>query len=318
MKRDNRVKLHILHRLAGGGFVSGETLGLELGISRAAIAKQIGGLADWGVDVYRIPGRGYQLAAPIQLLDEATIANGLTTPVTLVPVIDSTNQYLLDQVTNLSSGALCVAEYQTQGRGRRGRQWLSPFGSNLYMSMYWRLDAGMAAAMGLSLVVGIAAVEALESLGFAGIKLKWPNDIYYQDKKLAGILVEMSGQAGGAAHLVIGMGLNIAMNDTQGVIDQPWTALSQFEHEVDRNTLVIALANAWQHALTEYELQGMTPFVDKWARLDNFLGRHVKLIMGPREVQGVVKGIDVQGGIVLDTPMGEQSFVGGEISLRKV
>ncbi|RDX38728.1 bifunctional biotin--[acetyl-CoA-carboxylase] ligase/biotin operon repressor BirA [Vibrio campbellii] len=319
MRKEHSVKLHILKSLSDGGFHSGEGLGQGLGISRAAIAKHIKGLNDWGVDIYRIQGRGYQLAQPLQLLDEERLQAQLDTPLELISVIDSTNQYLLDRVNDSVKGRVCLAEYQAKGRGRRGRQWISPFGTNLYLSMYWRLDAGMAAAMGLSLVVGIAAVEAIESLGIDGVKLKWPNDIYYQDKKLAGILVEMSGQAGGAAHLVIGMGLNIGMPDMQPEIDQPWTTLNQVSDGVliDRTQLAIKLIEHWKNALEEYEMAGLVGFVDRWNRLDNFIGRSVKLLMGPREIHGVVKGIDQQGGVVLETENGLETYIGGEISLRK-
>lgn len=319
MRKEHSVKLHILKALSDGDFHSGEALGQELGISRAAIAKHIKGLNDWGVDIYRIQGRGYQLAQPLQLLDETQLQAQVETPIELISVIDSTNQYLLDKVNESDKGRVCLAEYQAKGRGRRGRQWISPFGTNLYLSMYWRLDAGMAAAMGLSLVVGIAAVEAIESLGIDGVKLKWPNDIYYQDKKLAGILVEMSGQAGGAAHLVIGMGLNIGMPDMQPEIDQPWTTLNQVSDGVliDRTQLAIKLIEHWKNALEEYEMGGLAGFVERWNRLDNFIGRSVKLLMGPREIHGIVKGIDQQGGVVLETENGLETYVGGEISLRK-
>ncbi|MDF2156145.1 bifunctional biotin--[acetyl-CoA-carboxylase] ligase/biotin operon repressor BirA [Vibrio sp. CAU 1672] len=319
MKREHSVKLYILKQLSDGDFHSGEALGEALGVSRAAIAKHIKGLTEWGLDIYRVQGRGYQLAQPIQLLDEALLCQQLDSLLELIPVIDSTNQYLLDRVRESESGRVCIAEYQANGRGRRGRQWVSPFGSNLYMSMYWRLDAGMAAAMGLSLVIGIAAVEALEAAGIHGVKLKWPNDLYYQDKKLAGILVEMSGQAGGAAHLVIGMGLNIGMPSSQPEIDQPWTTLHQISRTgvVDRNKLAIQLLAGWKTALAEYEMTGMAGFVERWNRLDNFMGRSVKLVMGPKEVVGVVQGIDAQGGVILKTDQGLQTYIGGEISLRK-
>lgn len=319
MRKDHSAKLHILKTLSDGEFHSGEVLGQSLGISRAAIAKHVKGLNDWGVDLYRIQGRGYQLAQPLQLLNESKLVDSITTPVELISVIDSTNQYLLERVNESEKGRVCLAEYQAKGRGRRGRQWISPFGTNLYLSMYWRLDAGMAAAMGLSLVVGIAAVEAIESMGIEGVKLKWPNDIYYQDKKLAGILVEMSGQAGGAAHLVIGMGLNIGMPDLQPDIDQPWTTLNQVSDGlvIDRTQLAIHFIEHWKAALEEYEMTGLAGFVERWNRLDNFLGRPVKLLMGPREVHGVVQGIDHQGGVILKTESGLETYIGGEISLRK-
>lgn len=319
MRKEHNAKLHILKALSDSDFHSGEALGDSLGISRAAIAKHIKGLNEWGVDIYRIQGRGYQLAHPLQLLDEDTLKAKLDSQIELISVIDSTNQYLLERVNESDKGRVCLAEYQAKGRGRRGRQWISPFGTNLYLSMYWRLDAGMAAAMGLSLVVGIAAVEALERMGVQGVKLKWPNDLYFQDKKLAGILVEMSGQAGGAAHLVIGMGLNIGMPDIQPEIDQPWTTLNQVSDglTIDRTVLALNLIEHWKTALEEYEMTGLAGFVDRWNRLDNFIDRPVKLLMGPREIHGIVKGIDQQGGVVLETNNGLETYIGGEISLRK-
>ncbi len=320
MRKDHSTKLHILRSLSDGEFHSGEALGHDLGISRAAIAKHVKGLSEWGVDIYRIQGRGYQMVHPMQLLDEARLQAKTAHKLELIPVIDSTNQYLLDRVSESESGRICLTEYQTKGRGRRGRQWISPFGSNLYLSMYWRLDAGMAAAMGLSLVIGIAAVEALEAMGIEDVKLKWPNDLYYQDKKLAGILVEMSGQAGGAAHLVIGMGLNIGMPDKQPEIDQPWTTLEQIcgDLSIDRTQLAVTLIEHWNAALLDYELMGLAGFVERWNRLDNFIGRSVKLLMGSRTIHGIVRGIDHQGGVILETEQGLETYIGGEISLRKV
>lgn len=316
--KEHQMKLAILNQLSKGGFHSGEALGEQLGISRAAVSKHIKGIQQWGVDIFRVQGKGYQLAQPMELLSEQTIGEALTTPFELIPIIDSTNQYLLDKQDLLDSGSVCISEYQAKGRGRRGRQWVSPFGSNLYLSMYWRLEAGMAAAMGLSLVVGVAIVEALQSLGINGVKLKWPNDLYYQDKKLAGILVEMSGQAGGAANLVIGMGMNLNMSEQVTGIDQPWTSLSEVaDKPFSRNELVVAFIKAWHAALEDYELRGLHGFVERWNQHDNFLEREVKLIMGAREVKGIVKGIDATGAVLLETERGVEAYVGGEISLRK-
>lgn len=315
--REHQAKHKIIELLAEGEFMSGEEMGRKLNISRAAVSKHIKGLIDWGLDIYSVHGRGYKLSEPVQLLNQTTLREKTGSTVELISVIDSTNQYLLDRVDNLESGSVCIAEYQTQGRGRRGRHWVSPFGSNLYLSMYWKLDAGMAAAMGLSLVVGVAVVEALEEIGVSGVKLKWPNDLYYQDKKLAGILVEMSGQAGGAAHLVIGMGLNVSMpSDVKG-IDQPWVSLGEVVEELpERNELASALINAWQLVLENYEINGMNDFVERWNRLDNFIERPVKLILGQKEIKGIVQGINQQGALLLKTDKGVESFIGGEISLR--
>ncbi|EKO3954010.1 bifunctional biotin--[acetyl-CoA-carboxylase] ligase/biotin operon repressor BirA [Vibrio fluvialis] len=317
--KEHSVKLTLLKTLSDGAFHSGESLGAQLGMTRAAISKHIQGIQEWGVDVFRVQGKGYQLAQPLHMLDEALIQAQVNNPVELHPIISSTNQYLLDNVDTLTSGTVCLAEYQANGRGRRGRHWVSPFGANLYFSMYWRLDAGIAAAMGLSLVVGVAIVEALEKMGLEGVKLKWPNDLYYQDRKLAGILVELSGQAGAAAHLVIGMGMNLIMQDRESNIDQPWASLSQVigQDHVDRNQLAVAFIQALDQALRNYELHGMQDFVERWNRLDNFIGRKVRLIMGANEIAGIERGIDAHGGVLLEMEDGIKSFIGGEISLRK-
>ncbi|MGO3384487.1 Biotin--protein ligase / Biotin operon repressor [Vibrio casei] len=314
------VKHQIMQLLSDGEFHSGEMLGAQLGISRAAISKHVKGIQEWGVDVYRVQGKGYQLTDPIDLLDLNIINQASIGEVELFPVIDSTNQYLLDNVQRLNNGAVCIAEYQANGRGRRGRQWISPYGANLYFSMYWKLESGVAAAMGLSLAIGVAIVDALESLGAKDLKLKWPNDLYYQDKKLAGILVEMSGQTGGVAHLVIGMGLNINMNRESSVIDQPWSNLSHvFDGNMpSRNNVVIALIAGWVKVLEQYELQGMTSFVKRWNELDNFKDKPIKLLIGNKEVFGIGKGITEQGAVKIETINGIETYIGGEISLRKV
>lgn len=165
---------------------------------------------------------------------------------------------------------------------------------------------------------GVAVVEAIEALGIEGVKLKWPNDLYHDDKKLAGILVEMSGQAGGAANLVIGMGMNLAMQDKKGAIDQPWTSLVEVigNDQFDRNQLVVSFIKTLDQALKDYEMYGMQDFVARWNRLDNFIDRPVRLIMGNNEINGIERGIDAHGGVLLETNDGVKSFIGGEISLR--
>ncbi|MGO2320629.1 MAG: bifunctional biotin--[acetyl-CoA-carboxylase] ligase/biotin operon repressor BirA [Vibrio toranzoniae] len=318
--KEHTTKLALLKCLADGEFHSGEDLGEMIGVSRAAISKHIKGIQEWGLDIYRVQGKGYKLAERLDMLDQQKLsAVSHEASLELISIIGSTNQHLLERTNTLKSGSVCVAEYQSAGRGRRGREWVSPFGANLYLSMYWRLDAGMAAAMGLSLVVGVAVVEALEVMGVEGVKLKWPNDLYHNDKKLAGILVELSGQSGGAAHIVIGLGLNLSMDPKTSGIGQPWTSLKEVcgGKVPDRNHLAQTLINAWDKALVDYELKGMSNFVARWNRLDNFLGRNVKLIIGPREIEGIVQGIDEQGAVLLKTDNGIESYIGGEISLRK-
>jgi BirA family transcriptional regulator, biotin operon repressor / biotin---[acetyl-CoA-carboxylase] ligase len=166
--KDNTVPLKLIALLANGEFHSGEQLGETLGMSRAAINKHIQTLRDWGVDVFTVPGKGYSLPEPIQLLNAKQILGQLDGgSVAVLPVIDSTNQYLLDRIGELKSGDACVAEYQQAGRGRRGRKWFSPFGANLYLSMFWRLEQGPAAAIGLSLVIDLVECASSTAVGFS-------------------------------------------------------------------------------------------------------------------------------------------------------
>ncbi|WP_336757291.1 bifunctional biotin--[acetyl-CoA-carboxylase] ligase/biotin operon repressor BirA [Pantoea sp. USHLN298] len=318
--KDHNVPLKLVDILSDGEFHSGEQLGETLGMSRAAINKHIQTLKSWGLDVYTVTGKGYSLSAPIQLLDEQAILSRVKQGnISVIPVIDSTNQYLLERMHELQSGAACIAEYQQAGRGRRGRQWFSPFGANLYMSMYWRLDQGPAAAMGLSLVIGIVMAETLRVMGADDVRVKWPNDIYLKDRKLAGILVELTGKTGDAAHIVMGAGINLAMRTADASqINQGWINLQEAGVTVNRNELAASLINSLRDALPVFEQEGLTPFIARWAALDNFINRPVKLLIGEREVHGIARGVDSQGGLLLEQDGEIKSWVGGEISLRPV
>ncbi|EKN3363359.1 bifunctional biotin--[acetyl-CoA-carboxylase] ligase/biotin operon repressor BirA [Yersinia ruckeri] len=318
--RDITVPLRLIALLADGSFHSGQQLGETLGMSRAAINKHVQTLREWGLDVFTVPGKGYSFPAPIQLLDADVIAGYLPEgQVTVLPVIDSTNQYLLDRISELQSGDACVAEYQQAGRGRRGRPWVSPFGANLYLSMFWRLDQGPAAAMGLSLVVGIVMTEVLRKLGAAEVKVKWPNDLYLNDKKLAGILVELTGKTGDAAQLVIGAGINLTMRESlNNVINQDWINLQEAGVSIDRNKLTAELLSELRSAIIKFESEGLSVFISRWRELDNYLDRPVKLIIGNQEIFGIARGIDQQGALLLEQNGILNSYIGGEISLRGV
>ncbi|MEH0834312.1 bifunctional biotin--[acetyl-CoA-carboxylase] ligase/biotin operon repressor BirA [Pectobacterium cacticida] len=316
--RDISVPLKLINILSDGEFYSGELLGEMMGMSRAAINKHIQTIRDWGIDVFTVTGKGYALPAPMQLLDESAILEHLPEGgVTVLPIVDSTNQYLLDRLDTLSSGHACLAEYQQSGRGRRGRQWFSPFGANLYLSLYWRLEQGPAAAVGVSLVIGIVMAEVLHQLGADGVRVKWPNDLYLKDRKLAGILVELTGKTGDAANLVIGAGINLRMRDpAPDTISQGWINLQEAGININRNTLASTLISELRSALAVFELHGLTPFVSRWKALDNYYNRTVRLIIGNREIYGIDRGIDHQGALLLEKDGKITSYIGGEISLR--
>lgn len=316
--KDNTVPLTLISILSDGEFHSGEQLGEMLGMSRAAINKHIHTLRDWGIDVFTVPGKGYSLPEPIQLLDSEFIRGQISDDsVTVLPVIDSTNQYLMDRIATLRSGDACIAEYQQAGRGRRGRKWFSPFGANLYLSMYWRLEQGPAAAIGLSLVIGIVMAEVLQSLGAQDVRVKWPNDLYLNDRKLAGILVELTGKTGDAAQIVIGAGINLAMRRVESdIVNQGWINLQEAGIAIDRNTLAVRLINELRAALRLFEQEGLAPYLSRWEKLDNFINRPVKLIIGDKEIYGISRGIGSQGALLLEQNGETKPWVGGEISLR--
>lgn len=327
MKAPDGNKLAILNALNQGGFISGQVLGEQLGISRAAISKHIKSLQEMGLDIFKVTGKGYSLNSQVGLLNQAQIqqhyqALGATTAkVEVHPIIDSTNSELMRRIqakTELESGTVIVAEMQQLGRGRRGRVWQSPFGANLYYSYFWRLDDGIQAAMGVSIVVGLAVYDAIKALYNIEVELKWPNDIYLNKQKLAGVLVELDAQPQGPCQLVIGIGINLQMPDSFSQhIDQAWTDLSQHTQQLNKNQLVASLTYYLEQRLEQYSESGLQSMHQQWNALNAFAGECVELNTGHRSWRGICEGIDPQGGIRIRQDGEVKSYYGGEISLRK-
>ena len=309
----------LIRLLADGEFHSGEALGERLGVSRMAVSKQIKVLESIGLDVFKVTGKGYKLSAPLQLLDAQLIADGSGVSIESHQVLGSTNQHLLDKAALLTKGHSCFAEYQTAGRGRRGKKWVSPYGSHLYTSTYWSLDAGIQAASGLSLVIGIAVARTLTDLGIANTQLKWPNDVYVDGKKIAGVLVEIIATAGGECHLVIGLGLNVNMPLQAGLeIDQAWTDISQqLSHSLDRNELASRYLTHLINILTDFEQFGFGYFVEEWNNCDAFKDCSVLVSVGNKKKYGIAKGIDQSGALLLEVNGIISPQIGGEVSLRR-
>lgn len=315
---DNWVrKREILSLLSSEHFVSGEQLASELGISRAAVSKHIDALETYGVAIYSVKGRGYKLANPISLIDASRLVQSIDHRCFYFDEIPSTNGFMLSHINELKSGDVCVAEYQSAGRGRRGRTWVSPYGHHLYFSLFWSFPQGMAQAMGLSLVVACTLVEVLKSYGVENIGVKWPNDIYLDHKKLAGILIEMAGQADSECQLIIGIGVNMAMSEDHGKgIDQPWSDLSTLATMPNKTDLVIELQKQLKRDIQLFEREGLNAFKARWQAADLFYGKPIRLLMGENHIDGICMGVDAQGAVLLDTADGIQAFIGGEISLR--
>jgi BirA family biotin operon repressor/biotin-[acetyl-CoA-carboxylase] ligase len=323
----NQTTYNILIALSAGEFCSGEWLGEQNKISRAAIGKHIQALQKLGLDIFSVTGKGYRLSQPIELLNSdkiKTFSQLDNVDVRVKTVVNSTNdvikQALITKTVDLnSSGSTIFSEAQTAGRGRRGKQWFSPLGASLYFSTHWRFEQGISATMGLSLVVGIAIVEALSELGVSDLGLKWPNDIYYQGRKLAGILVELEGQGSDSCDIIIGAGINVQLPPAATKdIDQPFSDISETGLTLSRNQIAGTILRHLIALLNEFEQTGFMGFVDRWHQYDCFLGHQVQLHMGRRCIEGIANGVDAQGGLILKSDNQTQSYFGGEISLRKL
>lgn len=322
------ARQRLLALLADGRFHSGEALGGELGVSRAAVWKQIAALNELGLDVCRVPGRGYRLAQPLELLDRDRIRSELS-PVArarladlhLFHSIDSTNAYLMrDTALSPSAVIACLAEQQTAGRGRRGRPWVSPFGANLYLSLSWPFDSLPPDFSALSLAAGVALHRALAQLGFGAVRLKWPNDLYGGNAKLGGILIEMRGEPPGPCRIVAGAGINVVMPGASvAAVDQPWTDLATLAGGTppSRNRLAAVVLNQWIEAFGQFATSGFAGFHDEWRNADLLSGREVVLLDGARRWQGKARGVAPDGALEVDTNEGLRRFVAGDVSLRE-
>ncbi|KEX94326.1 bifunctional biotin--[acetyl-CoA-carboxylase] synthetase/biotin operon repressor [Pseudomonas umsongensis] len=313
--------LTLLKLLKDGRFHSGQALGAALGISRSAVWKQLQHLeAELGLSIHKVRGRGYQLAAPLTLLDPAEIGRLSPTsnwPVLVFDSIDSTNAEALRAIERHQAAPfLVLAERQTAGRGRRGRKWVSPFAENVYYSLVLRVEGGMRQLEGLSLVVGLAVMQALRELGVPGVGLKWPNDVLVGQKKIAGILLELVGDPADVCHVVLGVGINVNMQMTDEV-DQQWTSMRlESGKAFDRNRLVAALGEMLHRYLARHQADGFSAIQAEWEQHHLWQGRAVSLIAGANQIDGEVLGIDSQGALRLKVGGVEKVFSGGELSLR--
>ncbi len=320
-----QAPLDLLALLGDGRFHSGEALGERLGVSRAAVWKRIRALRETGLTVHAVRGRGYRLDAPVEWLEAGRIlaampagARRLLGDLEIVPVLDSTNARLLARCeTGLPSGSACLAEMQRAGRGRRGRRWLSPPARNLYLSVYWRFEAGVAALSALSVRLGLRLATALEAMGIEGLRVKWPNDLLIGDRKVGGILVELRGDPLGTTRVVAGIGLNLGMPDA-APIDQPWADLATAtRRRLSRNAVAGAVLGAsleLLHELAEGEEAAWQPL---WSRYDALAGRRVRVLWPDRSLEGTAMGIDASGALLLrETGGGMRRVASGEVSIR--
>jgi BirA family biotin operon repressor/biotin-[acetyl-CoA-carboxylase] ligase len=303
---------------------NGETLAQALGMSRAAVWKKIEALRALGVEVVGRAGTGYSLARPLERLDGADIRARLTPAaraalceLRVESVVDSTNAMLRERAASLRSGTVLLAEAQTAGRGRRGRSWASPFAAGFLGSLFWRFDRGLADLGGLSLALGITLAETWRAQG-VDVRVKWPNDLWIDDHKLAGILVEAGGEFHGPSHVVAGLGFNFILPARMLLgLDQPVTDLAaHLVTPLARNDAIARCLEALLGAMREFEQAGFAPFVARWPAVDALQGRDVDVHAATGRWRGIARGIDDHGRLQVLADDGMHAVDAGEISIR--
>lgn len=314
--------LTLLRQLNADKYTSGETIASQLGISRSAVSGALTRSGDYGIELERRHGVGYKLTQPVEWLDQAVITRSLTpsSPFTLrlVNEIDSTNRAL--RLEGAAHGTVLAAEWQTAGRGRLGRPWVGSLGGSLLFSVVWRFAGGMSRLAGLSLAVGIALARALEKMGYQDFGLKWPNDLLCKQGKLAGILIELSGDALGPADAVIGIGLNLRLSASERIHADHAADLSDCSGPAtDRNGLLAAILNELNEILPRFDQEGFAPLRSEWEARHIWQGEQARLISPDgSETTGRIIGIAEDGALRMAGENGLQVIYAGDVSLRKV
>ena len=317
--------------LADGRFHSGEALAGELGVSRSAVWKAVRALRELGVTLHAVRNRGYRLRAGGEALDAARIREALPPSVRhsvrgleTAWTVESTNSVLLAR-PNPPFGAceVFLAEYQSAGRGRRGRAWLAPPGGAICLSLGWSFREVPRDLGALGLAIGVCTLRALRAVGLQAGRLKWPNDILVEGRKLGGILIELRAESAGPACVVIGIGLNVALGEPLlAQIAQTGVAATDLVSsglpQPSRNALAAGLIGEVTEGLRRFESEAMRPFLEEWRAADALHGLQIQVHTVSGRVSGWAKGIDLHGALMVETPQGIQRFVSGEVTVRLV
>jgi BirA family biotin operon repressor/biotin-[acetyl-CoA-carboxylase] ligase len=323
----------LLHLLADGEFHSGEGLAQQLGISRASVSNALRGLESYGLKLYSVRGRGYCLSHPPQWLNASIIEKQLGDRakhfhIEILDTAVSSNTLLLQRAKlniengGAPSGSVLAVEWQSSGRGRLGRSWHAGLGSALTFSLLWRFDCGLSALSGLSLAVGVGLMRALHVLGIEGVRLKWPNDVLGSKGKLAGILIEAQGDMLGPSAVVIGIGLNLVLQEmVLRHVNQQVTSLADILGDAsavpERNYLLAAILLELDSVLREFAVHGFSAFRAEWQSYHAFQDQTVQLLLPDgNTVSGIVRGVVSDGALELETMNGIIRFNVGEVSLR--
>ncbi len=320
------VVQRLVRYLSASEIRSGEAIGNELGCSHTAVWKHVEALRRLGIEVDAVAGQGYVLREPLELLDKAAILAGLNpvirkklTSLNIESSLDSTNSALKRLPVTKQHATAILAEFQSGGRGRRGRQWHSPYGRNLYLSLGWVFDKSLSELGCLPLVVALSAAQALARAGLKGHRVKWPNDLLLDGRKLCGCLAEVQGDTQGPCNAVLGVGINVHMPESGAAteIDQPWTDLHSQLPACSRNDLAALLLEELVGQLALFAEQGFAPFKDHWQQMDGLQGQLIEVWSGRNLIRGTARGIDDRGALRLDTGKEVLNLHSGEVSLCK-
>jgi len=323
--RLHKALFPILRRLSDGAFHSGQELALEFQLSRASVFNVLNQAEAMGLTLHAVRGRGYRIPAPVEWLDDAAIANHLgatsrTYDVRILESVNSTNTALMAAaLSGAADGTVFCAEHQQAGKGRRGRQWHAVLGGSLTFSVLWRFDGGLQSLAGLSLAVGLAVARAVNRHSRHPVRLKWPNDVLVDYRKLAGILVEVQGDMEGPAFAVVGIGLNVRLSEAQrDTVDQAVVDLAEMGVTVGRNQLLADCLQELHVVLTFFRQHGFAALRADWMALDAYADKAVVLqLPDTHGVHGVAAGVDDTGALLLrDQHAVTSAYSGGEISLR--
>lgn len=319
-KKSNSHFMRLVQILNKGQYHRGSMLGKQLGVSRTAIWKLINKLKQYHVDVHCIKGKGYRLSSPLILLDEDIIQKKLQhqVEIDIFENINSTNDYLKSLVT--AKMRICIAESQTQGKGRLNRYWHSPFAENIYLSCLYFLQKDISELAGLSLMVSLAVAKTLKNfLKTSAISVKWPNDVLCEKQKLSGSLIEVEAEAHGVCRVIIGIGINVNMLFDEGYITQQWTSLRKITNQYfDRNIICALLINQLLNDLKYFEQEGFAFFANEWKTFDALVHQEITLNYGSQQFSGEMIGVNPLGNLLLKLKSGIiKSFSSGETSMVK-
>ncbi len=325
MEQFSNKHRQLLAILSDGSCYSGTTLGEKLDVSRTAIWKYISQIDKLGLKIKRIPHKGYQLSSPLILLDERLIRQKLahtqfkkSVNFYLYASLGSTSRFL--KALPLSSDLeICCAEGQTQGKGRYGRNWFSPFGENIYFSGRWLLNCCFSQLSGLSLVVGLGVLSALKSHQISNeIKLKWPNDLLWKDQKLAGILIDVLGETNGYTQVIIGLGLNVNTATQQfNILDRPWCSLFDITGDhLDRNGILASLIYFIDKFLQQFSESGFKGFMKFWREVDYLQNKWITVSQPSGNLHGFANGVNALGQLCITDSGGIKHYLSiGDASL---